>query len=164
VAKAAIQIGKKVPKFKVASTNGEIFQLSHLEDKHLVLYFYPKDNTPGCTTEGGDFKKLYKKFNALNVEVMGVSRDSITSHQKFIQKQDYPFHLLSDEEEVLCELFDVLKMKNLYGRKFRGIERSTFFIDAKGILREEWRNVKVGNHASDVLEFAEKFTKESANS
>lgn len=161
MAKALVQVGKKVPKFKIASSNGDIFQLSKLKDKHVVLYFYPKDNTPGCTTEGGDFKKLYKKFNAIGVEVIGVSRDSVISHQKFIDKQGYPFQLLSDEDESLCELFDVMKMKSLYGRKFRGVERSTFFIDCKGVLREEWRNVKVPNHAKEVFEFAEKFVKES---
>jgi thioredoxin-dependent peroxiredoxin len=161
MAKAAISIGKKIPKFKVASTSGGLFDLSQAKGKNVVIYFYPKDNTPGCTTEGNDFKKLYKKFLEQDTLVLGVSRDSINTHMKFIEKQGFPFPLLSDEDESLCQLFDVMKMKSLYGRKFRGVERSTFFIDKKGILREEWRNLKVANHAKEVLEYAEKFNTET---
>ena len=148
-----VSVGKKVPNFKVPSTSGEIFQLSKMKGKNLVIYFYPKDATPGCTTEGNDFKKASKKFKDLNTEIYGVSRDSIKSHLKFIEKQGFNFDLLSDEDEAVCELFNVMKMKNLYGRKYRGIERSTFFIDEKGVLKEEWRNVKVASHVDEVLKY-----------
>jgi peroxiredoxin Q/BCP len=151
------EIGKKVPSFKLESTDGDKMSLGSFKGKNLVLYFYPKDNTPGCTLEGQDFQKLYKKFQKLNTEVIGISRDSLDSHLKFKDKMAFDFHLLSDSDEKVCEIFDVMKMKSLYGRKFRGIERSTFFIDKKGVLREEWRKVKVPDHAQEVLTFAENF-------
>lgn len=146
-----VELGKKVPAFKMESTTGKIYRLSQDKGKRVVLFFYPKDNTPGCTTEGNDFKKSYKQFQKLNTEVYGISRDSISSHEKFIDKQGFPFALLSDPSEEVCELFDVLKMKNMYGRKFRGIERSTFVIDEKGKLIAEWRKVKVAGHVKEVL-------------
>tara|TARA_B100001248_G_C27398870_1_gene468098 strand:+ start:7754 stop:8233 length:480 start_codon:yes stop_codon:yes gene_type:complete len=146
-----IEIGKKVKNFKLPSTAGEEFQLKNYKGKILVVYFYPKDATPGCTTEGLDFKKDYKKFLKENAEIFGVSRDSLKSHEKFKEKQKFPFDLLSDEEEKACELFDVIKMKNMYGKKVRGIERSTFLIDDKGKLVKEWRKVKVAGHVKEVL-------------
>ncbi|MCB0348649.1 MAG: peroxiredoxin [Bdellovibrionales bacterium] len=162
MAKAGVVVGKKVPKFKLPSTEGDFFRLDKMKGRYTLLYFYPKDNTPGCTQESIDFKKLHKKFHSLGVSIYGISRDSLQSHAKFIDKQGLPFPLLSDEEELACQLFDVIKMKNLYGRKFRGIERSTFFIDQKGILQEEWRNVRVPNHVRDVFSHVEKYIKSLA--
>ncbi len=161
MAKAAVVVGKKVPKFRLPSSNSETFRLDSLKGRYTLIYFYPKDSTPGCTQESADFKKFFKKFKDLEVSVYGISRDSIRSHLKFIEKEGLPFELLSDEEEMACTLFDVIKMKNLYGRKFRGIERSTFFIDTKGVLQEEWRNVKVANHVKDVFSFVEKYINSS---
>jgi peroxiredoxin Q/BCP len=118
----------------------------------VVLYFYPKDNTPGCTLEGQDFRDLNAKFKRANTVVLGVSRDSVKSHEGFKQKQDFNFDLLSDADEKLCKLFDVIKLKNMYGKQVMGVERSTFLIDAKGVLRREWRKVKVDGHAAEVLD------------
>jgi peroxiredoxin Q/BCP len=145
-----VVLDKKVPDFKAASTGGEI-RLSALKGSTVVLYFYPKDNTPGCTTEGIDFAANYAKFKRADVVIFGVSRDSMKSHDGFKAKMGFPFELISDPDEELCQLFGVIKMKNMYGKQVRGIERSTFVIDAAGVLRREWRGVKVPNHVADVL-------------
>lgn len=147
-----ISIGKKVPDFKIPATGNRIFKLSDLKGKRVVLYFYPKDSTPGCTREGQDFRDNIRKFRARNAVILGVSRDSIQSHENFKEKQCFPFDLLSDTEEKLCLLFGVIKEKNMYGKKIVGIERSTFLIDEKGILKAEWRKVKVDGHANEVLD------------
>ena len=159
MAKKVVQLGKKVPAFKVESSNGSVRRLSQFKDQNVVLYFYPKDSTPGCTTEGLDFNAALSKFKRQDTVILGVSRDSIESHLKFIDKQGFKFELLSDPEEELCELFDVMKMKNLYGRKFRGVERSTFLIDKKGYLVKEWRKVKVKGHVDEVLESVKELNK-----
>ena len=148
-----IEIGKKVINFVAESTNTEDFILKKHAGSFLVLYFYPKDNTPGCTQEGIDFSDNYRKFKNLNTEVFGISRDSIKSHNNFRNKFKYKFDLISDEKEYLCNLFDVIREKNMYGKKYMGIERSTFIIDPKGILIKEWRKVKVKDHAKEVLKF-----------
>lgn len=150
-----LAIGQTVPNFTAPSTATRPFQLSdYLNQQALVIYFYPKDNTPGCTTEGQDFRDLYPQFKALNVEIVGVSRDSVASHSKFKSKLDLPFALLSDTDETICKLFDVIKLKTLYGKTSLGIERSTFLLDKQGILRQAWRKVAVKNHAQTVLEAA----------
>lgn len=146
-----IGIGKKVPEFTLAATGDKQLKLSDFKDKNLVLYFYPKDSTPGCTREGQDFRDNMRKFKARNTVILGVSRDSVKSHEKFKSRQNFSFDLLSDADELLCKLFDVIKMKNMYGRKVRGIERSTFLIDARGILCREWRKVNVNGHVDEVL-------------
>ncbi|MGL4232161.1 MAG: peroxiredoxin [Casimicrobium sp.] len=143
----------KVKNFSRPTNGGGIFKLAEHAGKIVVLYFYPKDNTPGCTTEGLDFSALYKKFAAVNAIVVGVSRDSVKSHDKFCEKYEFPFTLLSDEDEALCTQFDVIKMKNMYGKQVRGIERSTFVIGADGKIAKEWRGVKVAGHAQEVLDF-----------
>lgn len=144
--------GKKVKNFTLPATGDKKISLSSLKGKNVVIYFYPKDSTPGCTTEGQDFRDHIKKFRSRNTVILGVSRDSIQSHEKFRDKQSFPFDLLSDEDEKLCKQFDVIKEKNMYGKKFMGIERSTFLIDEKGVLRNEWRKVKVKGHVENVLE------------
>ena len=149
----SVEMGKKVPAFKAPATSDSTIQLSKLKGKKIILFFYPKDNTSGCTQEGEDFRDNYKKFKRAGVEVLGVSRDSLKSHEKFKEKYDFPFELISDEDEELCKLFDVMKMKNMYGRKYMGIERSTFVIDEKGKLVKEWRKVKVPGHVDEVLKF-----------
>ncbi len=145
--------GKKIPDFSVPATGGVTFKLSDHKGHPVVLYFYPKDNTPGCTTEGADFRDLHKEFAKLGAVVAGVSRDSLKSHEGFKTKMGFPFPLLSDADEKLCTQFGVIKMKNMYGKQVRGIERSTFVIDAKGNLAREWRGVKVPGHAGEVLAF-----------
>jgi peroxiredoxin Q/BCP len=152
--KGSVSLGKKVPNFKAATTADAPFDLKDFEGKKLVIYFYPKDHTSGCTTEGLDFTKNIKKFKSANTEVVGISRESLDSHQKFIEKQSYKFDLLSDPDEVVCKLFDVIKEKSMYGKKYMGIERSTFLIDEDGKLAHEWRNVKVPGHVIEVLEKA----------
>lgn len=142
-----------VPDFTSPATSGLTFTLSAHLGKHLVVYFYPKDNTPGCTTEAQQFRDLYPGFQAANCEVVGVSRDSLKSHENFKSKFSLPFELLSDPDETVCTLFGVMKMKNMYGKQVRGIERSTFVFDKAGELRQEWRGVKVPEHASQVLDF-----------
>jgi thioredoxin-dependent peroxiredoxin len=142
-----------VADFSLPSTAGEPFQLSAARGRWLVLYFYPKDLTPGCTTESEDFRDLHPQFLQANAQVVGLSRDSLALHAKFRDKLQLPFHLLSDAEEAACRLFDVIREKNMYGRKVMGIERSTFVIDAKGVLRQQWRKVKVTGHAEQVLEY-----------
>ena len=146
-------VGLKVPDFEIASTGNGAFKLSASLGSPLVLYFYPKDNTPGCTTEGQEFRDLHAQFARLGCAVYGVSRDSIKSHEGFKSKMGFAFDLLSDPDEKLCNLFGVMKMKNMYGRKVRGIERSTFVIDARGRVCRQWRGVKVPGHAQEVLEF-----------
>lgn len=147
-----VKIDAKVPAFKAASTAGDEFQLADARGKKLVLYFYPKDATSGCTVEAQEFRDLADKFKRAGALVLGVSRDSLKSHDKFREKESLPFHLLSDPDEKLCGLFDVIKEKSLYGRKYMGIERSTFLIDGSGVLRREWRKVKVAGHAQEVLD------------
>ena len=146
-----VEINKSVTNFSLPGTGGTEFSLSNFLGKTVVLYFYPRDSTPGCTNEGIDFTSLYGDFQKKNVEIFGISRDSINSHEKFKKKYSFPFELLSDSEEVACALFDVIKMKNMYGKQVQGIERSTFLIDPKGILIKEWRGLKVPGHADEVL-------------
>lgn len=149
---AAPKIGAKVKDFTAASTDGGEFRLGDAAGKAVVLYFYPKDMTSGCTTESRDFRDLHARFVRAGAIVLGVSRDSLKSHEKFREKEGLPFHLLSDPEEKLCNQFDVIREKSLYGRKYMGIDRSTFLIDAQGVLRAEWRKVKVAGHAQEVLD------------
>ena len=145
-------IGKKVADFSAPSTAGT-FKLSDHKGHPVVLYFYPKDNTPGCTTEGANFRDLHKAFAKLGAVVVGCSRDSVKSHEDFKAKMEFPFDLVSDADEALCRQFDVIKMKNMYGKQVRGIERSTFVIDGAGKLAREWRGVKVAGHAQEVLDY-----------
>ena len=145
------QIGRVVPALKLEATGNQTIDLKSLRGKNVVLYFYPKDSTPGCTTEGQDFAAQHASFKRLNTIILGVSRDSVASHEKFKAKYNFPFELLSDPDEKACEAFDVIKEKNMYGRKVMGIERSTFLIDDQGKLRQEWRKVKVKGHVDEVL-------------
>lgn len=150
---ARAAVGKPLPIFSAPITGGKTVSTAELKGKKVVLYFYPKDSTPGCTIEGHDFTRLHKEFKKAGAEVFGVSRDSMKSHEKFKEKECYSIDLLSDEDEKLCKIFDVVKMKNMYGRQVRGIERSTFVIDTDGKLKKEWRGVKVAGHAEEVLNF-----------
>ncbi len=134
-------------------TSGKTFNLADYRGKNLVLYFYPKDNTPGCTTEGMQFRDLHPQFQAANTDIFGISRDSLKSHENFKGKLGMPFELISDPDETLCTMFDVMKMKNMYGKQVRGVERSTFVIDAAGKVVKEWRGVKVPAHVDEVLAF-----------
>jgi peroxiredoxin Q/BCP len=152
-------LNQPIPDFELPSTSNKTFRLSAASGKNLVIYFYPKDNTPGCTTEGQDFREAYPDFVKLDCNIVGISRDSIKSHENFKTKMDFPFELLSDADETACKLFDVMKMKNMYGKQVRGIERSTFVVDAKGVLRKEWRGVKITDHVKEVLEFVEALPK-----
>lgn len=147
-----VVVGKKVPDFSLPATGDKTFTLSDYKGEKVVLYFYPKDATPGCTTEGQDFRDNHRKFRARKTRIFGISRDSLKSHERFREKQEFPFDLLSDEDEKACTLFDVIKEKNMYGKKVMGIERSTFLIDEEGVLRQEWRKVKVKGHVDDVLD------------
>lgn len=147
-----IAIGQAVPDFTASATDNQTFTLSSLQEQYVVLYFYPKDSTPGCTQEGLAFSAQHAAFTALNCSIFGISRDSVRSHDNFKTKQQFPFILLSDPEEHLCQLFDVIKMKNMYGKQVRGIERSTFLLGPGGILLHEWRKVKVPGHAEAVLQ------------
>jgi peroxiredoxin Q/BCP len=146
-------LGKPVPDFSLPSTGGVPFQLSTTRGSKVVLYFYPKDNTPGCTTEGSNFRELHKEFMRAGAQVFGLSRDSVKSHDGFKAKMEFPFELLADPEERVCEQFGVMKQKLMYGKKVRGIERSTFVIDDQGRLAREWRGVKVPGHVQEVLNF-----------
>jgi len=146
-----VELNKAVSSFSLPATGEQTISSKSLKGQHVVLYFYPKDSTPGCTTEGLDFQANLAKFKRQNTVILGVSRDSLRSHENFRTKQKFKFDLLSDEDEILCKLFDVIKMKNMYGKKVRGIERSTFLIDQKGKLRQEWRKVKVAGHVDEVL-------------
>ena len=148
---STVTIDKPVPDFTLPATGDQEISLSGLQGKHVILYFYPKDSTPGCTREGQDFRDNINKFKRNGAIILGVSRDGIKSHENFKAKQAFPFELLSDKEETLCQLFDVIKMKNMYGKQVRGIERSTFLIDKKSILRKQWRKVKVDGHVDEVL-------------
>ena len=144
---------KPVPDLALPATGGKTIQFAELRGKPFVLYFYPKDNTPGCTTQGQQFRDLHDQFSALGCAVFGVSRDSRKSHESCKAKMSSPFELICDQDEIACGAFDVIRMKNMYGRQVRGIERSTFAIDAKGVVRKEWRGVKVPGHAQDVLDY-----------
>ncbi|NMM28181.1 MAG: peroxiredoxin [Glaciimonas sp.] len=146
-------MGQKLPEFTAAMTSEKTFRLSEYKGRNIVLFFYPKDNTPGCTTESIDFRNLFPEFQQTNTEIFGLSRDSIRSHEGFKAKLEMPFELISDPEEAICTLFGVMKMKSMYGKTVRGIERSTFLIDANGQLVKEWRGVKVPGHVDEVLEF-----------
>ena len=146
-------LGKKVPAFSIPATGETTFRLSDHQGHPVVLYFYPKDNTPGCTVEGTDFRDLHEEFSKRGAVVAGISRDTLKSHEGFKAKMGFPFPLLSDADEKLCTLFGVIKMKNMYGKKVRGIERSTFVVDGNGVLAREWRGVKVPGHAAEVLAF-----------
>ena len=147
-----VSAGKKIPGFTLPATGDQDISLSGLKGKNVVVYFYPKDSTPGCTLEGQDFRDQIGKFRRRKTVILGISRDSIKSHENFKAKQEFPFELLSDADEKVCKLFDVIKEKNMYGRKVMGIERSTFLIDDKGVLRQEWRKLKVPGHVDEVLE------------
>jgi thioredoxin-dependent peroxiredoxin len=148
----ALDIGDKLPDLTLPATGGRDIALKSFKGKALVVYFYPKDNTPGCTQEGQDFRDLYPKFRKAGAEIVGISRDSVRSHENFAAKFEFPFALLSDTDEAACGAFDVIREKSLYGRKYLGVDRSTFLFDAKGVLRRIWRGVKVKNHAQEVLE------------
>lgn len=148
-------LNQVVKDFSLQGTGGP-FKLSALKTKYLVVYLYPKDNTPGCTTEGMQFRDLYKDFQKAGCEIVGISRDSVKSHTNFKIKLAFPFELLSDEDEAVCTQFAVMKMKNMYGKQVRGVERSTFLIDANGVLMQEWRGVKVDGHVNEVLEAVKK--------
>ncbi|NMZ56198.1 peroxiredoxin [Pseudomonas lundensis] len=150
----AVAIDQPVSDFQIAATSEKTVKLSDLQGKQVVIYFYPKDSTPGCTTEGQGFRDHYADFQAANTEIFGVSRDSLKSHENFKAKQGFPFELLSDKDEALCQLFDVIKLKKLYGKEYLGVDRSTFLIDKDGVLRHEWRGVKVPGHVEAVLEQA----------
>jgi len=147
-----LKISDAIPKLTVATTQNDSLKLSSFKGKKLVIYFYPKDNTPGCTTEGKDFSDAYKDFQKANTEILGVSRESIKSHQNFINKYGFPFDLISDPDEELCNAFDVIKEKNMYGKKYMGIERSTFVFNDKGKLVHEVRKVKVKGHVAEILD------------
>ncbi len=147
-----VKLNEKIEVFSLPATGDQMLSLACFAGKNLIIYFYPKDNTPGCIKEGQAFRDLYPEFEKLNSAVLGVSRDSVRVHENFKAKQAFPFDLLSDKEEQLCKQFDVIKLKKNYGREYMGIERSTFLIDSKGKLRHEWRKVKVVGHADEVLE------------
>jgi peroxiredoxin Q/BCP len=145
-------LGATIADFEADATNDLRFKLSDYRGNYLILYFYPRDNTPGCTTEGQDFKQHFNDFEALNTVIFGISRDSLASHQKFKAKYDFPFQLIADPDETICNIFDVIKMKNMYGKQVRGIERSTFLINPDSELINEWRKIKVKGHTELVLE------------
>ncbi len=145
-------LNQTVTDFELPATSGKIFKLSNHRGKNLVIYFYPKDSTPGCTTQGMQFRDFYSEFQNVNTEIFGISRDSLKSHENFKAKFTFPFELLADTEELACNIFGVIKMKNMYGKQVRGIERSTFIIDKNGVLVREWRGVKVDGHVPEVLQ------------
>ena len=147
-------VGKQCPKFNAGATSEQTISNESFNNKNVVIYFYPKDSTPGCTTEGQEFRDNYKNFKKLNTEILGVSRESIKSHEKFKKNEKFNFELISDPDEKICKQYDVIKEKSMYGKKYMGIERSTFLIDSKGKLVNEWRKVKVTGHAKEVLEAA----------
>jgi peroxiredoxin Q/BCP len=149
-----VSIGKKVANFSLPATGDKNLSLEDFKGQKLVIYFYPKDNTPGCTLEGQNFRDLYAEFRKAGTGILGVSRDGLKAHENFKAKQEFPFDLLSDTEEKLCRQFDVIHEKNMYGRKVMGVVRSTFLIDTEGVLRQEWRKVRVKGHAEEVLEAA----------
>ena len=147
-----VSIGKKVANFSLPATGDKELSLEDFKGSKLVIYFYPKDSTPGCTLEGQNFRDSYKQFQEAGTDILGVSRDSLKAHENFKAKQNFPFDLLSDQDETLCRQFDVIHEKNMYGRKVMGIVRSTFLIDGDGMLRQEWRKVRVKGHVEEVLE------------
>ena len=151
----AVSLDQPVADFSAAATSGQQVSLSALKGQQVVIYFYPKDSTPGCTTEGQGFRDQHPAFQAANTLVFGVSRDGLKSHENFKCKQEFPFELISDKDKALCQLFDVIKLKKLYGKEYLGIDRSTFLIDANGVLRREWRGVKVPGHVDEVLAAAQ---------
>ncbi|EIK98216.1 alkyl hydroperoxide reductase [Pseudomonas sp. M47T1] len=155
----AVEIGKPVADFQAPATGEQSVSLSGLKGKQVVIYFYPKDSTPGCTTQGQGFRDQHDAFKAANTEVFGVSRDGIKSHENFKAKQAFSFDLISDKDEALCQLFDVIKLKKLYGKEYMGVDRSTFLIDKDGVLRQEWRGVKVPGHVDAVLVAAQALNK-----
>ena len=146
-------LNNPVTDFELPATSGHTFKLSDYLGKTLVIYFYPKDSTPGCTTQGMQFRDFYSEFQEANTEIVGISRDSLKSHENFKAKFSFPFELLADTEELACGIFGVMKMKNMYGKQVRGVERSTFVIDKNGSLVQEWRGVKVDGHVPQVLDF-----------
>lgn len=148
----AVALNQPVDDFEAPATGDQTIRLSDLRGKNVVIYFYPKDNTPGCTTEGQDFRDRMDAFEAMDTVILGVSRDGLKAHENFRAKHQFPFHLISDKDETVCQHFDVIKLKKLYGKEYMGIDRSTFLIDKEGILRQEWRGVKVKDHADEVLE------------
>ena len=152
---STVAIDQKVPSFTAQATSEVTVNLDDLAGKNVVIYFYPKDSTPGCTTEGQNFRDNIEQFEAANTVIFGVSRDGLRAHENFKAKQSFPFELISDPDEELCKIFDVIKLKKNYGREYMGIDRSTFLIDAEGILRKEWRTVKVKGHVEEVLEAAQ---------
>ena len=156
-----VEVNKKVPAFNLPATGEQKIRLSSLKGKNVIIYFYPKDNTPGCTQEGQDFRDNIAKFKRQNCVILGVSRDTLKTHENFKAKHKFPFDLISDTEEELCKLFDVIKLKNLYGKKHLGIERSTFLINDKGVLKQEWRKVKVKGHVDEVLAAVKELNKEN---
>ncbi len=147
----SIKIGDTFPACSVPATSGLTFSPSSCKGKNVVLYFYPKDATPGCTIEAGNFRDLIDAFTKANALIIGVSRDSLKSHESFKTKYELPFELISDADETLCQIFEVIKTKNMYGKQVQGIERSTFIFDSKGVLRHEWRGLKVAGHVEEVL-------------
>ena len=151
MAAKTVALDRKVPAFALPATGGRTWTLDDVAGKPLVVYFYPKDATSGCTKEGEAFRDLYPKFRKAGVEIVGISPDGTASHERFKEKYGFPFELLSDEDKVVCQLFDVWKEKSMYGRKYMGVERSTFLLDARGVLRHAWRKVKVPGHADEVL-------------
>ena len=155
----AVAIDQPVTDFEAPATSGQTVSLASLKGKQVVIYFYPKDSTPGCTTQGQGFRDQLEAFKAANTEVFGVSRDSLKSHENFKAKQAFTFELISDKEEALCQLFDVIKLKKLYGKEYLGVDRSTFLIDKDGVLRQEWRGVKVPGHVDAVLAAAQALNK-----
>ncbi|KJH77668.1 MULTISPECIES: peroxiredoxin [Pseudomonas] len=155
----AVAIDQPVADFEAPATSGQTVNLASLKGKQVVIYFYPKDSTPGCTTQGQGFRDQLEAFKAANTEVFGVSRDSLKSHENFKAKQAFNFELISDKEEALCQLFDVIKLKKLYGKEYMGVDRSTFLIDKDGVLRQEWRGVKVPGHVDAVLAAAQALNK-----
>jgi peroxiredoxin Q/BCP len=151
-------LGKKCPAFKAEATNDQIISNTSFEGKNFVIYFYPKDSTPGCTTEGQEFRDNIKLFKKMNTEILGVSRESIKSHEKFKSKENFPFELLSDPDEKVCKAFDVMKLKSMYGREYMGVDRSTFLVDLTGKVKAEWRSVKVKDHVKEVLDKVKELT------
>jgi thioredoxin-dependent peroxiredoxin len=158
----ALALNQPVPDFTAAATSGQPIHLDALKGQQVVLYFYPKDSTPGCTTEAQGFRDQHAAFQAANTLIFGVSRDGLRSHENFKGKQALPFELISDADEALCQLFEVIKLKKLYGKEYMGIERSTFLIDAQGVLRQEWRSVKVPGHVEAVLAAAQQLAAQRA--
>ncbi len=146
-----VSLNKPVPDFELPATGDKTVRLSDLRGQNVLIYFYPKDNTPGCTLEGQQFRDHIAEFEQLNTVIFGISRDSLKTHENFKKKQSFPFDLLSDKDETVCNLFGVIQLKKLYGREYMGVDRSTFLIDAEGVLRQEWRSVKVKGHVEEVL-------------